>query len=736
MAEKTLNTRIQHKHDTAANWQKATSFVPKEGEIIIYDKDANYSYQRIKIGDGTRTVTDLPFIITKPDWNENDETSPAYVKNRTHWAISSKKELYPETLLTPMAPDEPMAPFATAPTNMPVVGDTAKIVWNGVDYTCTGVMYSEDGATNMGVMFGNAGAMIPNAAVTDEPFLFIVIAPELVADLGAYAICVILDGSTTVTFSANIGDEVIHKIDEKFLPIQKTHWVNEEDIAVYEDVSINLDGNGEGGLFVRPKMEFIPGVTYKIMWDGTEYEATCTAANANNPFYKYSLGVENVFSIQFVQDSLIAQLNGIIAVVGSTATGEAKTILFSAAEPIGIVHKLDEKFLPDTIVKTSDLDDYTKTSDLDGYATEEYVEERIAEQIAEQIATIDFPVDSVNGKTGAVVLNASDIGADVSGAANTALTNAKSYTDAEIAEWVGDTKVSEQISAAVANKVDNIAYGTCSSQSKIKKIAYIDNNSNWKLTNGVIVVIKFLTEVNSNATLNINDTGEKDIYYNGKVIDYNFIQSGDIATFVYFDQYHLISIDNTAVISLRNGSSNGSLMTAGAEKETSDYIIGIHAFAEGSGTKASGDYSHAEGNYTIAEGGRAHAEGDHTLAFNFASHAEGSYTVAQGVVSHAEGDHTITALTGERGQHVQGRYNIGPSPFILHVVGNGSAEDARSNAHTLDRDGNAWFAGDVYVGSTSGTNRDEGSKKLATEDYVKEYATAITNAEIDAICGA
>ena len=62
MAEKTLNTRIQHKHDVEANWKKATTFVPKEGEIIIYDKDASYSYQRIKIGDGTRTVTALPFI--------------------------------------------------------------------------------------------------------------------------------------------------------------------------------------------------------------------------------------------------------------------------------------------------------------------------------------------------------------------------------------------------------------------------------------------------------------------------------------------------------------------------------------------------------------------------------------------------------------------------------------------------------------------------------------------------
>lgn len=38
---------------------------------------------------------------------------------------------------------------------------------------------------------------------------------------------------------------------------------------------------------------------------------------------------------------------------------------------------------------------------------------------------------------------------DASGAANTALTNAKAYTDAEIAEWVGDSTVASQISTAV-----------------------------------------------------------------------------------------------------------------------------------------------------------------------------------------------------------------------------------------------------------------------------------------------
>lgn len=61
MSEKNINSRIQHKHDTAANWSKATNFAPKAGELIIYDIDDNYSYPRIKIGDGTTNIDLLPF---------------------------------------------------------------------------------------------------------------------------------------------------------------------------------------------------------------------------------------------------------------------------------------------------------------------------------------------------------------------------------------------------------------------------------------------------------------------------------------------------------------------------------------------------------------------------------------------------------------------------------------------------------------------------------------------------
>lgn len=57
MANKTFQGRIVQKHDTKANWDKATNFVPLKGEIIIYD-DLN----KIKIGDGSTKINNLAFI--------------------------------------------------------------------------------------------------------------------------------------------------------------------------------------------------------------------------------------------------------------------------------------------------------------------------------------------------------------------------------------------------------------------------------------------------------------------------------------------------------------------------------------------------------------------------------------------------------------------------------------------------------------------------------------------------
>ena len=67
-----MNTRIQNKIDTSANWAKATNFTPLKGEIIIYS-----DLKKIKIGDGTTKVGALQFLAD--DDTNTHYTTGAYV---------------------------------------------------------------------------------------------------------------------------------------------------------------------------------------------------------------------------------------------------------------------------------------------------------------------------------------------------------------------------------------------------------------------------------------------------------------------------------------------------------------------------------------------------------------------------------------------------------------------------------------------------------------------------------
>ena len=215
---------------------------------------------------------------------------------------------------------------------------------------------------------------------------------------------------------------------------------------------------------------------------------------------------------------------------------------------------------------------------------------------------------------------------------------------------------------------------------------------------------------------------------------------------------------NSKASNILDGSQNASVRTIGSTEESGSYTMGEYAFAEGANTVASGvgahaegietissgqgahaegsnceagnDYSHAEGDRTTASGGASHAEGSRAQATDEGAHAEGQFTVASCPAAHAEGLNStasgeaahaqgyMTSAGGaashsegfgtsanSKAQHAQGEYNIvdtagtnGTRGTYAHIVGNGTADNARSNAHTLDWSGNAWFAGDVTDG--------------------------------------
>ena len=187
----------------------------------------------------------------------------------------------------------------------------------------------------------------------------------------------------------------------------------------------------------------------------------------------------------------------------------------------------------------------------------------------------------------------------------------------------------------------------------------------------------------------------KEIYDNGS--------SGGGGTTNYNDLTNKPSINNVPLVGNLN-TANLKLTDPTLTKE------GVPAEAKAVGTKLNkleGKYAKKDlyDDTTINVGRKADtrigsnstAEGYDTTSSGYCSHAEGYDTTADGDCSHAEGQGTNANYES---QHVQGKYNIEDTENkYAHIVGNGTSKRKRSNAHTLDWEGNAWYAGDVCNGN-------------------------------------
>lgn len=153
--------------------------------------------------------------------------------------------------------------------------------------------------------------------------------------------------------------------------------------------------------------------------------------------------------------------------------------------------------------------------------------------------------------------------------------------------------------------------------------------------------------------------------------------------------------------------------------------------AEGYNCEANGEASHAEGSYSIATAVAAHAEGSSVAQANYAhaegnsadasgqgAHAEGLTTTANGDYSHAQG---ISTSAYKKAQTTLGTHNVwdeavttthpsGNTDYgqYAFIIGNGTADNNRSNALTVDWSGNLMTQGmagaiQMFAGSTAPT---------------------------------
>ena len=129
-------------------------------------------------------------------------------------------------------------------------------------------------------------------------------------------------------------------------------------------------------------------------------------------------------------------------------------------------------------------------------------------------------------------------------------------------------------------------------------------------------------------------------------------------------------------------------ISMGRQAETT---VGLRSIAAGNNAAATGSYSGAIGNYTVAGGNGAVAVGNKSEASGDNSFASGAQTIANHRSQVAFGEYNVqdpnTNYTG-RGTYAE-------------IVGNGTSNSARSNARTLDWNGNEWLAGSLTLGSTT-----------------------------------
>ena len=154
---------------------------------------------------------------------------------------------------------------------------------------------------------------------------------------------------------------------------------------------------------------------------------------------------------------------------------------------------------------------------------------------------------------------------------------------------------------------------------------------------------------------------------------------------------------------------------------------GYSSHAEGTGTGATKTAAHAEGLYNVSWADGAHSEGRSTQATGNYSHSEGYYSRAIGDNSHAQNLGTRAASDN---QTTLGTYNEEDDQDTYAVIiGNGTADNARSNALTVDWSGNVETAGDITDGSLNKlSDKIESSDILPLFDVVSVNKTFTVSA--------
>lgn len=155
-----------------------------------------------KTESGTAWI-DPPQSGVQPDWNQNDETQPDYVKNRPFYMGNPVETVLVEESTLAFNDAGNGLHMVESPTTIKVtVGAPYKVYWDGASYECECVDVS--GSTLIGNL--SIAGLGPDSG---EPFLF---------SLGVSILIFTLNAAASHTFSISGFVSEVVKIDEKYIP--------------------------------------------------------------------------------------------------------------------------------------------------------------------------------------------------------------------------------------------------------------------------------------------------------------------------------------------------------------------------------------------------------------------------------------------------------------------------------------------------------------------------------------
>lgn len=494
--------------------------------------------------------------VAQSNWQENDETSPAYIQNRTHWVEENFTEAVPEINVNNTYIEL---------TNIPIFESLSpncncQIILNGTVYETTAIHNSYNAYE--WYVIGNGDLIGESGGDSSLPFgLFIDKHEENWGEANF----------NISTFQMNITSQIVHKIPEIYLPTT----IGQPGTGSYSEVFNDLANNQATADYTHAEGQKTTASGASSHAEGISTIAKGYAAHAEGNSSQANTPYSHAEGWGTVASGNAAHSSGI----GTEAKGEAQTAVgrYNAVDNtslfiVGIGTNENARI---NGFKVSNLGDGEFKGDViaGGNGGEAPVSLKSINNLVQNEVLVKSEQKLTDEEIAQVRRNLHLIGKDVEGQQFTI--DGTAYTASPNAEIFGDY-------------INNIAIGQ------------------WSIAEGSGTVAKGRASHAEGAYSQALQDGAHVEGYQTKATGYWSHAEGEMTTVSSYASHAEGSYCTLPNGTKRYGTASGY---ASHVEGGGCHTTGSCSHAEGLATTASGAQSHVEGRYTIAAGGAQHVEG-------------------------------------------------------------------------------------------------------------------------------